>query len=157
MPWRGLHSQHYDYKRVALPTELSRHAAVMLDPINLQNYTQLHARGFTATINNNGRFIFRPPLNYQVVAQNIRVADVLSHNQQSNNDNSEPQVRSLQHVVRGILDSDDVAITRQGHNAENQRRFLYPANHAVFSAVERDVARAVRQQNYAVSTATTHG
>ena len=24
MPWRGLNSQHYDYKRVALPTELSR-------------------------------------------------------------------------------------------------------------------------------------
>ena len=66
-------------------------------------------------------------------------------------------MRSLQHVVRGILDSDDVAITRQGHNAENQRRFLYPANHAVFRAVERDVARAVRQQSYAVSTATTRG
>ena len=24
MPWRGLNLQHYDYKRVALPTELSR-------------------------------------------------------------------------------------------------------------------------------------
>ena len=52
-PWWGLNSQHYDYKRVAQPTELSQHAAIILDQINLQHFTQLHARGFTATTNNN--------------------------------------------------------------------------------------------------------
>ena len=42
----------------------------MSDEINLQNSTQSHARRFT-----------RPLNNYQVVAQNIRAADVLTHNQ----------------------------------------------------------------------------
>ena len=60
----------------------------MSDQINLQNSTQLHARRCTATVNNNGRFILQRPLNYKVVAQNIRSADVLIHNHQSNNDNS---------------------------------------------------------------------
>ena len=124
-------------------------------------------------------------MNYQVVAQNIRVADVLTHNQRSNNDHSEPQVRSLPHVVRRTVDSDDVATTRQGLNAENHgrhnvllnpvhtnirrandvrrhalcrasetaqnaaiRRFLDTANNdAIVRAMERDVARAVRQRN----------
>ena len=30
MPWRGLNSQHYDYKRVALPTELSRPTVIII-------------------------------------------------------------------------------------------------------------------------------
>ena len=50
----------------------------MSEKINLQN--SMYARRFTATVNNNGRFILQRPLNYQVVAQNIRPTDVLTHN-----------------------------------------------------------------------------
>ena len=50
----------------------------MSNQISLQNSTQPHARRFTATINNNGRFKIKTPLNYQVVAQNIRANDVLT-------------------------------------------------------------------------------
>ena len=79
----------------------------MSDQINLQNSMQLHARRFTAKINNNGPFILQRPLNYQVVAENIRAIDVLTHNPQYKINHSEPQVRSLPHVVSRIADDDD--------------------------------------------------
>ena len=40
MPWRSLNSQHYDYKRIALPTELSRHTikAVFIQILYYPNF-----------------------------------------------------------------------------------------------------------------------
>ena len=84
----------------------------MSDKINLHNSRQLHARRFTATINNNGSFILQPPLKYQIVAQNIATDD-LTNNQQSNIGHSEPQIGRLSHVVRRIADSDDAVTASQ--------------------------------------------
>ena len=64
-----------------------------------QNSAALHAHRFIASVNN-GHFILQPPLNYQVVAQNIRAADVLSQHDIVNPQLIEPQERGLPHVVR---------------------------------------------------------
>ena len=88
--------------------------------INLQQFTQLHARRFTATVNNNYRFILQRSLNYQVVVQNTIGAHVLTHNQRSNIDHSEPQVRSLPYVFRRIV--DDVATSRHMRNRPSDMR-----------------------------------
>ena len=80
----------------------------------------MHARRFTAKVDNNGRFILQRPLNYQVVAQNTRGAYVLTHKQRSNNDHHGPQVRSLPYVVRRTV--DDGATSCNMRNAENQTR-----------------------------------
>ena len=110
----------------------------MSEQLNLNN-NNLRARRFTATIIN-GRFILQQaPLNYQVVAQNIRAADILAQHDNVNSETLEPQERGLPHVV-------DLSTARRRLNA--QRR-------ALLRAVESDEARAVRLQNMAARNAAT--
>ena len=93
----------------------------MSEQINLTNSNQLHARRFTATINNS-RFVLQAPLNYQVVAQNIRAADVLSQHD-VNSEPLEPQERGFPHVV-------DLSTARRRLNAQRRQ--------ALHRAVESD-------------------
>ena len=108
----------------------------MLEQINLNCN---HARRFTATVNHSGHLVLQAPLNYQVVAQNIKAADVLSQHDNVNSEPLEPQERGLPHVI-------DLSTARRGFNA--QRR-------ALLRAVDSDKTRAVRLQNMAAHNAAT--
>ena len=101
-----------------------------------QNSAALNAHRFIASVNN-GQFILQPPLNYQVVAQNIRAADVLSKRDNVNSQSLEPQERGLPHVV-------DLSTARRRLNAQS---------HALRRAVESDEARATRHHNDALRAA----
>ena len=105
-----------------------------------------HARRFTATIDQSGRFVFQAPLNYQVVAQNIRAADVLRQHDNVNSVPLEPQHRGLPHVV-------DLSTARRRLIA--QRRLNTQRQQALRRAVESEETRAVRLQNKAAHNAAT--
>ena len=109
----------------------------MSEQLNLNN---LRARRFTATIIN-GRFVFQQaPSNYQVVAQNIRAADVLGQHDNVNSEHLEPQERGLPHVV-------DLSTARRRLNAQRRQALRRP--------VESDEIRALRLQNMAAHNAET--
>ena len=105
-----------------------------------------HARRFTATINQNGHFVFQAPLNYQVVAQNIRAANVLAQHDNVNSEILEPQERGLPHIV-------DLSTARRRLNA--QSRLNTQRQQALRRAVESDKTRAVRLQNMTANNAAT--
>ena len=96
-----------------------------------QNSAGLNAHRFIASVNN-GHFVLQPPLNYQVVAQNIRAADVLNQHHVVNPQPLEPQERGLPHVV-------DVSTARRRHNAQRRQ--------ALHRALESNQATAERRRN----------
>ena len=99
----------------------------------------MHTCRFIASVNNNGHCILQPPLNYQVFAQNIRAADVLSQHDIVNSEPLEPQERGLSHVV-------DISTARRRHSAQS---------HALRRAVESNEVRAERLRNMALRNAAT--